>query len=155
MAVLPTNRLHWWYREHTTSRTGWANPSSLLEYSSQSRLIGVFGDLTLGYRNFAFIHATGRNDWTSLLSPANRSFFYPSVDATVILSELVPSLKTSSILSYAKVRAGYAKVGQVNVLPYQLQNVFNPASAQRRAVRRFPTAVRRVLNSATGSMTRT
>ncbi len=103
------------------------NPT-VTEGSTQSRLLGFFGDFTLGYKNFAFIHATGRNDKTSLLSAANRSFFYPSVDASVILSEAVPFLKTNSILSYVKVRGGIAKVGQVNVLPYQLQNVFNPGT---------------------------
>ena len=100
--------------------------AAVSEGSTQSRLLGFFGDFTVGYKNFAFIHATGRNDKTSLLSAANRSFFYPSVDASVILSEAIPALKTNSILSYVKVRGGIAKVGQVNVLPYQLQNVFNP-----------------------------
>lgn len=113
-------------------------PSSLFEYTSRSRLVGVFGDLTLGYKDFAFIHATGRNDWTSLLSPANRSFFYPSVDASVIVSELIPGLKTNPVLSYAKVRAGFAKVGQVNVAPYQLQNVFNPGASPTTGGQAFP-----------------
>ncbi len=101
------------------------NPT-VSEYNSRSRLLGVFGDLTLGYKNFAFIHATGRNDWTSLLAPANRSFFYPSVDASIVLSDAVSSLKNNSILSYLKIRGGLSRVGQVNVAPYQLQNVFNP-----------------------------
>lgn len=98
------------------------------EGTASSRLIGAFGDLTVGYKNFAFIHATGRNDWTSLLAPANRSFFYPSVDASVILSEAIPALKTSTAISYLKIRGGLSKVGQVNVAPYQLQNVFNPGA---------------------------
>lgn len=98
---------------------------TLSEYMNQSRLLGAFGDLTVGYKDFVYIHATGRNDWTSLLSPSNRSFFYPSVDASVVLTELIPSLKNSQALSYAKLRGGVARVGQVNVVPYQLQNVFN------------------------------
>ncbi|RYF68278.1 MAG: SusC/RagA family TonB-linked outer membrane protein, partial [Cytophagaceae bacterium] len=55
-------------------------------------------------------------------------FFYPSVDASVILTELIPSLKNNRVLSYAKLRGGLSKVGQVNVAPYQLQNVFNPGT---------------------------
>lgn len=101
------------------------NPS-VSEGSTSSRLIGFFGDFTLGYKDFAFIHATGRNDKTSLLSAANRSFFYPSVDASIVLSEALPALRDNSVLSYLKIRGGIAKVGQVNVAPYQLQNVFNP-----------------------------
>ncbi|GAB4024106.1 SusC/RagA family TonB-linked outer membrane protein [Spirosoma gilvum] len=103
------------------------NPT-VAEYSSQNRLLGAFGDLTVGYKDFVFIHATGRNDWTSLLAPSNRSFFYPSVDASVVLTEAIPSLKNSSAISYAKIRGGVSRVGQVNVAPYQLQNVFNPGT---------------------------
>ncbi len=98
----------------------------LSEYNSSSRLLGVFADLTLGYRNFAFVHASGRQDQTSLLSAANRTFFYPSVDASLIVTDLIPSLKNSQALSYLKLKGSLAKVGQVNVAPYQLQNVFNP-----------------------------
>jgi len=36
---------------------------------SETRKTSVFGDLTLGYRNFLFLHASGRNDWDSRLSP--------------------------------------------------------------------------------------
>lgn len=102
--------------------------AALSEYNSSSRLIGFFGDLTLGYKNLAFVHATGRQDYTSLLAPANRTFFYPSVDASLIVSDLIPSLKENRVISYLKLRGGISKVGQVNVAPYQLQNVFNPGA---------------------------
>lgn len=98
------------------------------QYDSQQRLIGAFGDLTVGYKNFAFLHATARNDWTSLLAPGNRSFFYPSVDGSVILTDALSSLKNNTTLTYLKVRAGYAEAGNINVGPYSLQNVFNPGT---------------------------
>lgn len=103
------------------------NPS-LSEYNGSSRLLGLFGDLTIGYKNFAFIHATGRQDQTSVLSPANRTFFYPSVDASLVLSDMIPAIKENRVISYLKLRGSLAKVGQVNVAPYQLQNVFNPGT---------------------------
>lgn len=96
------------------------------EFVSQSRLIGAFGDLTIGYKDYIFLNVTGRNDWTSLLAPANRSFFYPGANLSVILSEAIPSLKENNAITYLKVRGGYAKAGNVNVAPYQLQNTFNP-----------------------------
>ncbi len=96
------------------------------EYQQQSRLVGVFGDLTLGYRDYLFLNITGRNDWTSLLAPANRSFFYPGVSASIILSEAIPALKGNNAITYLKLRGGVARAGNVNVLPYQLQNTFNP-----------------------------
>jgi TonB-linked SusC/RagA family outer membrane protein len=94
---------------------------------SQQRQMGVFGDITIGYKNYAYLHASGRNDWTSLLDPSKWSFFYPGVDASVILSEIVPSLK-NDIVSYIKVRGGISKVGAISIGNYALENTFGVAS---------------------------
>ncbi|MFS2188706.1 SusC/RagA family TonB-linked outer membrane protein [Mucilaginibacter sp. Mucisp84] len=90
----------------------------------RKNLIGLFADLNLSYKDWAFLEVTGRNDWSSLLSSANRSFFYPSAKLTVVLTDAIPALKDNKWLSYAKVRGSYSKVGQVNIDPYSLQNVF-------------------------------
>ncbi len=91
----------------------------------QSNLVGAFADFTIGYKKFVYVHVSGRNDWTSLLSPANRSFFYPSIDASVILSDAISGLKNTTWLDYLKIRGGLAKVGNINVSPYQLQNTYS------------------------------
>lgn len=83
------------------------------------RLMGVFGEVQLGYKNMAYLNIGGRNDWSSTLPIANRSYFYPTVSGSIILSELFKS----NILSYAKVRAGWAKVGN-DAPPYRTQDVF-------------------------------
>jgi TonB-linked SusC/RagA family outer membrane protein len=75
----------------------------------QARLLGLFGKLDLGYKDMFFISATGRNDWSSTLPIANRSYFYPSVSASFEFSQL---LKDVSWLSYGKLRAAYAKSGK-------------------------------------------
>ncbi|WP_375447071.1 SusC/RagA family TonB-linked outer membrane protein [uncultured Fibrella sp.] len=98
------------------------------ESTSQSRLVGAFADLTVGYKDYLFLNVTGRNDWTSLLASANRSFFYPGANISAILSEAIPALKGNNTLTYLKLRGGYAKAGNVNVDPYQLQNTFNPGT---------------------------
>jgi TonB-linked SusC/RagA family outer membrane protein len=77
--------------------------------------IGLFADLTIGYKDFLFVHASARNDWDSRLTKDNRSFFYPGVDASLILSEAIPALKDNSVLSYAKVRGGLSKTGQISL----------------------------------------
>jgi outer membrane receptor protein involved in Fe transport len=77
--------------------------------------IGVFADLTVGYKDFVFVHASARNDWDSRLTKENRSFFYPGVDASLVLSEAIPSLKDNSILTFAKVRGGWSKTGQISL----------------------------------------
>jgi TonB-linked SusC/RagA family outer membrane protein len=77
--------------------------------------MGLFGDMTLGYKDFVFLHASARNDWDSRLSKANRSFFYPGVDASLILTDAIPALKDNAILSFAKVRGGWSKTGQISL----------------------------------------
>jgi TonB-linked SusC/RagA family outer membrane protein len=77
---------------------------------SQLRNVGVFGDLRIEYKNYLFLSLTGRNDWLSVMPPKNRSFFYPSVSASFILSEVLDTDKNK--LSFAKIRASWAQVGK-------------------------------------------
>jgi len=77
--------------------------------------IGVFADATLGYKNYLFLHMSGRNDWDSRLVKDNRSFFYPAIDLSVILSDILPSLKDGPVLSFLKLRGGWSKTGQVSL----------------------------------------
>ena len=102
------------------NRTGEATVN---ESNFNDRLIGIYADVSLGYRDFLTLHATGRNDYTSLLSKSNRSFFYPGADVAFVLTNAVPSLQ-NRVLNYAKLRASATKVGNINVAPYQLQTVF-------------------------------
>jgi len=93
------------------------------EQITEEGLLGVFADLTIGYKNFLFVHGTGRNDWNSKLAEANRSFFYPSLDASFIFTEAFKIFQDSKIISYGKIRAAWSKVGQVSVDPYSLDNL--------------------------------
>ena len=88
------------------------------------RQIAFFGDLTLSYKDFAFIEASDRNDQDSRLSAANRSFFYPSIKGSLLLTEAIPALKNNKYLSYAKLRASFTKVGDINTAPYTIYNTF-------------------------------
>ncbi|GIL23530.1 MAG: SusC/RagA family TonB-linked outer membrane protein [Bacteroidota bacterium] len=95
--------------------------------------VGVYGDIRLGFRDFIYLHATGRNDWRSVLAKENRSFFYPAVDVSLILSDAIPSLKDASWLDALKIRGGYSQVGQVNLGQqywgaYQLSATFGQGS---------------------------
>jgi len=42
---------------------------------------GLYGDISLGYKDMLFVNVTGRNDWSSTLPINNRSYFYPSISA--------------------------------------------------------------------------
>jgi TonB-linked SusC/RagA family outer membrane protein len=77
--------------------------------------MGIFGDITLGYKDFVFLHGSARNDWDSRLVKSNRSFFYPGVDLSVVLTDAIPVLKNNSVLSFAKIRGGWSKTGQISL----------------------------------------
>lgn len=71
----------------------------------------VFASMELGYKSAYYLTLTARNDWPSQLAGLRsdkKSFFYPSVGGSVILSEVF-SLPRQ--IDYAKVRASYASVG--------------------------------------------
>ena len=88
---------------------------------TQRRLVGVFGDLTLGYKNYVFLNVSGRNDWSSTLPIANRSYFYPAVSGSFIFSDAL-DIK-SDLFSIGKIRAGWAKVGN-DASAYSLVNTY-------------------------------
>ncbi len=69
----------------------------------------IFGSGQISYNDYLFVDVTARNDWSSTLPIANRSYFYPSVSVSAILSEIV---KLPTVINYAKARASFAKVGK-------------------------------------------
>lgn len=85
------------------------------------RLIGVFAEATVGYKNYAFVTVTGRNDWSSTLPTNKRSYFYPAISGSLIFTDALDM--HSNTLDYGKVRAGWAKVGN-DADPYSLRDVF-------------------------------
>ncbi|NLR63906.1 SusC/RagA family TonB-linked outer membrane protein [Chitinophaga varians] len=87
--------------------------------ATEQRINSVYGTAGLNWDSYLFLDVTARNDWSSTLSPENRSFFYPSVSLSYLLTEHIKSLP--SWLSYGKLRASYAAVGN-SLSPYQLYN---------------------------------
>ncbi len=88
---------------------------------ARKRLIGVFADATIGYKNYAYLEVTGRNDWSSTLPIDHRSYFYPSVAGSFIFTDAFKI--QSKVLDFGKIRAGWAKVGR-DAAPYSLEDVY-------------------------------
>ena len=97
-------------------------------YDIQSRLLSAYGSVGFSYKGWANLEVTGRNDWDSRLKASNRSFFYPGANASLILSDAIPSLKSSPIISYVKVRGAVSKSGNVNLGAYALSTTYSPAT---------------------------
>ena len=90
------------------------------------RQYGLYGFIQLDYRRWAFLNITGRNDWSSTLPVDNNSYFYPSVTASVLLSEAFGW--RSKAVNYLKIRGGWSQVG-ADANPYQLATVFTSETA--------------------------
>ncbi|AXE21915.1 SusC/RagA family TonB-linked outer membrane protein (plasmid) [Runella rosea] len=65
----------------------------------------VYGKLTLSYKNMLFVDATGRNDWSSTMPQSSRSYFYPSLGGSFVISEVLGSLP--SWLDFWKLRGSW------------------------------------------------
>lgn len=89
---------------------------------TRKRLVGVYGDARVSYKNIVYLGVTGRNDFASTLPIQNQSFFYPSYSASFVFSEILHS----NVLSYGKLRASWAQVGK-DAPPYQTNTyLFGP-----------------------------
>jgi len=82
--------------------------------ASQKRLVGVYGEFTASWKNMLYLTVTGRNDWTSTLPVANRSYFYPSFSGSFVFTQPLQDagIIDENILSFGKLRASWARVGK-------------------------------------------
>lgn len=90
------------------------------ESYAKKEIQSAFFSASFGYKNWAYLDVTGRNDWSSTLPETNRSYFYPSVSLSAILSEV---LKLPSWVDFWKVRGSWAQVGN-DTNPYQLATYY-------------------------------
>ncbi|WP_254639860.1 SusC/RagA family TonB-linked outer membrane protein [Chitinophaga sp. GbtcB8] len=97
------------------------DPVISTNYFSKLRVYSLFSSAQLGFRDYAFLNLTARNDWSSTLPKGNNSYFYPSVNASLVLSEALHI--QSNVLSLLKIRGGWAQVGK-DTDPYQLINTY-------------------------------
>lgn len=89
---------------------------------SESSINSVYGAGSVGYQNYAFLDFSARNDWSSTLSPANNSFFYPAVSGSLVLTDAFKL--QSNVLSFLKIRASWAQAGSSGS-PYQLSGNYS------------------------------
>ena len=90
----------------------WMELSDRTTGHSKIRRFGYFGEIRGDYNGLASLSVTGRWDWSSTIN--NNPFFYPSITAGIILSELIPGLNETknNWFSYWKLRGNYAVVGK-------------------------------------------
>jgi len=113
------------------------NARAGVQVESQKTTTGInslFGLATLSYKDFLYVDVSVRNDWSStLVNPivgidnSNFSFAYPSVSMGLLISEMV-DLKANTPISFLKLRANYAEVGN-GAPPYGFGTTFTPEAS--------------------------
>lgn len=107
---------------------GISNPI-MTNVDNNKKVNSIYGTASFAYKNRAFIDVTGRNDWSSTLPVQNNSFFYPSINTSLILSEIFQLPKK---ISFAKIRFSAAQVGN-DTDPYKTSKYYGnsdfPSSA--------------------------
>ncbi|WP_162053597.1 SusC/RagA family TonB-linked outer membrane protein [Pontibacter pamirensis] len=96
------------------------NPSPS-NFRSERVVNSLYGTATIGFRDYLFLDLTARNDWASTLPIANNSFFYPSVSTSLVFTDAFGI--DSDVLSYGKLRASWAQVGN-DTDPYRTAGTF-------------------------------
>jgi TonB-dependent SusC/RagA subfamily outer membrane receptor len=105
------------------------------EGDTKYRLERYFGSVDLDYNNWAFVGGTVSLDFDSRFAKPGMvaqkddiQIFYPGMHASVLLSEAIPAIKNSKVISYLKLRGAISETGNAGAIGiYAYENVFNPA----------------------------
>lgn len=82
---------------------------------------GAFANATIGFKDYAFLDLSVRNDWASTLAlTGNQSYLYPSIGVSAVISQMVELPK---VISFFKVRASLSQTA--NEVPYNVVNPWN------------------------------
>jgi TonB-linked SusC/RagA family outer membrane protein len=82
-------------------------PVKAFNYNSNMEVQSAYYSVDLGLKNWLTISTTGRLDKLSTLPKGSNTFFYPSVGASLVLSDL---FNLPQAISFLKLRATYANV---------------------------------------------
>ncbi|APG61153.1 SusC/RagA family TonB-linked outer membrane protein [Christiangramia salexigens] len=77
-----------------------------IAFFAEENQIGVYGDATIGYQDYAYLNVSARNDWSSTLEKENYSLFYPGTSLSFIPTAAFDDLRSDAV-NYLKLRLGY------------------------------------------------
>jgi len=129
------------------------NPAKVSSSLQKKQVNSLFGRLAVSWKNMVYVEGTYRNDWSSTLSAANRSYQYPSVSGSFIASELLPEMNW---LSLWKLRGSWTTARNVPGI-YDINSVYSTESGAKswgtlnKAI--YPTTIRLMDLTADGSET--
>lgn len=91
------------------------------DYLKEKLIYSVYSTIDIGLYNAFFINLSGRNDWSSTLPKANRSYFYPSASISTVLSNL---WKMPRAINMLKLYASWAQVAY-DFDPYAVRTYYS------------------------------
>jgi len=106
------------------SNTPTVNDALPKEERFEKRINSLFGIFDVSYKDFLYLQATVRNDWSSTLPKANNDYLYPGASLSFVGSEVIDF---GEAVSFAKVRLSYAETGS-DTDPYKVIPTFKPDS---------------------------
>ena len=131
-----------------------ATKTTLTERQEKRRAVGLFGDVTFGWADMAYLEISARNDWSSTLPVDANSYFYSGATLSWIFTKVLPQ---NDALSFGKVRFAFGKTGN-DTDPYRTSNKYQQGYADGyygSNIARFPLNGRNafVTSSTAGSTT--
>lgn len=89
-------------------------------YDENRRTNSLYAFVQMDYEGKVFVNVTGRNDWSSTLPPAHNSYFYPSVNTSILLNKLISLPAKIDLLKF---RAAFAQAGN-DADPYNIYTAY-------------------------------
>ncbi|VBB43705.1 TonB-linked outer membrane protein, SusC/RagA family [uncultured Paludibacter sp.] len=86
----------------------------------------LYGRMAFSWDRLVYLDVTGRNDWSSTLAASQRSYFYPSVAGSFVISELLPD--TKNWLDLLKIRTSWTQSKKMAGI-YEINPAFTITSA--------------------------
>ena len=100
------------------------NPAAVSSVMYKQQVNSLYGRLALSWKSLLYGEATLRNDWSSTLSETTRSYLYPSLSGSFIVSELLPKYNW---LSLWKLRGSWT-ASKTPAGVYSINSVYNITS---------------------------
>ena len=96
-------------------------PVQNTEYNEQRRTNSLYAFIQGDYQGKVYVNITGRNDWSSTLPASNNSYFYPSINTSILLNKI---FTMSPKIELLKLRLAYAQAGN-DADPYSILTPYN------------------------------
>jgi len=121
------SRRSWTYQIDKLSTEGVYQPlnypagtlPSYSPYRSKKVVNSLYGLVSLGWEDWAYLDLTARNDWSSTLSSGNWSYFYPSVSGSIMIDKVAHFQDYLPEVTFLKLRLSWANVGK-DTSPYSI-----------------------------------